>query len=66
MHCHGNKLKMDFPIHPFLIPLFRSPKLNLFNLVIWYSSWGRGFRIHRLLKPVLARGPVAIILYTMC
>ena len=22
MHCHGNKLNMDFPSHPFLIPPF--------------------------------------------
>ena len=32
VHVHDNKLKLDFPIPPFVIPLFRSPKVGLYRL----------------------------------
>ena len=36
MHCHGNKMKMDFPFPPFLIPPFSFSQLSQIQL-----SFGR-------------------------
>ena len=48
MHCHGNKLKMDFPIHPFLIPRCSFSQICNFDITTKpYDTIGPG----RQLRP---------------